>query len=246
MRRIAIASATGGTGKTTTAITLAHGMALSGQRVLVVDLDAQGHVGLHFGLQQDEGVAALLQGRKAHCVEVRESLWVLQSGGESMAAQERRMQDNLGSVGALRRALQCATEFDAMIVDCPSTSRLMQLHGLAACDEVILPVGTDHMSLIGARRFLELMQRLATRSQIQPRLLGLLPTLYDPDAESTGTFEAALRQEYNGRVLQSRIRLADDLRSAPGRHGSIFDSAPLSQSAVDFVALTQEIVDLAA
>lgn len=246
MRRIAIGSAKGGTGKTTTAITLAHGLALSGRRVLVVDLDAQGHIGLHFGLQHDEGVSALLQGREAHCVEVRESLWVLQSGGELIAAQERRMQDNLGSFGALRRALQCAEEFDVMIIDCPATSRLMQWNGLVACDEVILPVGTDHMSLLGAGNFLEQMQRLSQQTHVRPRMLGLLPTLYDEDAVSTGVFEARLRQEYAGRVLQARIHLADDLRCAPGRNGSIFDSAPLSRSALDFVGLTQEIIDLAA
>ena len=246
MRRIAIASAKGGTGKTTSAVTLAHGLALAGKRVVLVDLDAQGHVGAHFGLKPLAGVADLLQGRPAHCLEVRESLWVIQSGGEDLVAQERRMQDNLGSVGALRRALQCIEGFDFMLLDCPASSELLQFNGLAACDEVLLPVGADHMSLLGAQRFLQQLHRLTERTNVRPRLLGLLPTLYDVDAPSTGPMERRLRKEYAGSVLHSRIRLADDLRRAPVEKGSVFDVAPLSPAAMDYSILTQEILSLAA
>ena len=246
MRRIAIASAKGGTGKTTSAVTLAHGLALAGNRVVLIDLDAQAHVGAHFGLKADAGVSHLLQGKPANCIEVRESLWVIQSGGEDLAAQERRMQNNLGSVGALRRALQCIEGFDFMLLDCPASSELLQFNGLAACDEIILPVGEDHMRLWGAQRFLQQLRRLTERTNVRPRLLGLLPTLYDVDADSTGPLERRLRKEHDGMVLQSRIRLADELRRAPAERGSVFDIAPLSPAALDYASLAQEILDIAA
>jgi chromosome partitioning protein len=246
MRRIAIASAKGGTGKTTMAVTLAHGLALSGLRVGLVDLDVQGHAALTFGLEGDGGVASLLRGEQAHCVEVRDSLWVIQSGGDQLASQERRMPHNVGSVGSLRRALQCADAFDVMILDCPASSRLLQMSGLAACDEVVLPVGTDPMSLRGAQVFLKHMHQLTQATRVRPRFLGILPNLYDASAESTGVFERRLREEHGGHVLQCRIGLADELRRAPSERGTVFDTAPLSRAALDYALLTQEILDLAA
>ena len=133
-----------------------------------------------------------------------------------------------------------------MLLDCPASSELLQFNGLAACDEVLLPVGADHMSLLGAQRFLQQLHRLTERTNVRPRLLGLLPTLYDVDAASTGPMERRLRKEYAGALLHSRIRLADDLRRAPVEKGSVFDIAPLSPAAMDYSILTQEILSLAA
>ena len=77
-------AARGGSGKTTTAVTLAHGLALAGRRVLLVDCDPRRDAALHFGLAPEPGLAAWLRNRPARALEVRAGLRVLDSGGAAL------------------------------------------------------------------------------------------------------------------------------------------------------------------
>ena len=82
VRRIACQNFKGGTGKTTTVISLAHCLALAGEKVLVVDLDAQGNIAESFGIKSENSLYDLLVDGKplAEClVEVRENLFCLPS-----------------------------------------------------------------------------------------------------------------------------------------------------------------------
>ncbi|MFQ5600855.1 MAG: ParA family protein [Candidatus Krumholzibacteriia bacterium] len=246
MRRIVIASAKGGTGKTTTAVSLAHGLALAGRRVVVVDCDPKRHAVVQFGVQPDSGVLALLQGDEAKVTEVRPGLRVIDSGGQALAWFERRMQDNVGSLGALERALHCVQDADYLLLDCPPCLGPLHLNAVAACDEVLLPVATDFLGLEGARQTLAAIRALEPATRVQPRPVRILPTFYEADAPSTAEFERALREEYSGHVLQTRVRLVDELRAAPARQQSVFEYDPLSIGALDYAELTEEIDSLAA
>jgi len=246
MRRIAIAAAKGGTGKTTTAVSLAHGLALAGRRVLLVDCDPKRQASTYFGVPEGTGVAGLLQGLAAEAVTVRERLRVLDSGGAALAEAEIQLAARPAAIERLRQVLAGLQDGDYVFFDCPPSLGLAHLGALAACDEIILPVGADFLALAGARQTLAVIRALPQRSGTRPRLLGLLRTFCDPDAGSDASYEAALRQEYSGQVLQTRIRTSEGLRLAPAGRHTIFEAAPLSPGALDYALLTEEIEDLAA
>lgn len=237
MRRIAIAAAKGGTGKTTTAVTLAHGLALAGQRVLLVDCDPRRDAASHFGLGARPGIAEWLTGRAAEAIAVRDGLHVLQSGGEALAALEPELV-RAAATTMLRRAFETVRDFDVAIVDCPAGWGALTRLGVAACGEVLVPLAADYLSLASAGVTL---RGLAAIPGAAPRLLGILPTFLDRTQASTADVESVLAELLAGRVLQTRIGVAEALRDAPARRGTIFDTDPLSRAAREYAELVEEV-----
>jgi len=85
MRSICCAISKGGTGKTTTAVTLAHGLAMRGHRVLLVDVDSQGQCARALGLASTRGLAEVIAGDLAPgaaILQARPSLWLLARRGD--------------------------------------------------------------------------------------------------------------------------------------------------------------------
>lgn len=242
MRRIAITAARGGSGKTTTAVSLAHGLALAGQRVLLVDCDPRRDAALHFGLAPEAGLASWLRGRPARAIEVRAGLRVLDSGGMALEELETVLGADGGEEYRLRRALDSVGDADVVILDCPAGFGPLVRSALRAAHEVLVVASADYLGLCAATSLLERMARLSGAGDVPLRLLGVLPTLYDAKAPSAADVDALLAQHHAGRILQTRIALCDALRAAPARRGTIFDAEPLSSAALDFVQLTEEVL----
>jgi chromosome partitioning protein len=241
MHRIAIAAAKGGTGKTTTAVSLAHALALAGRRVLLVDCDPKRHAALHFGLPLDGGLAALLRGGGALAVEVRRGLRIVDSGGPALAAVEMQLAREAGGTERLPALVEARFRADYLLFDCPPWLGPMHLGALQASDGVLLPVGADYLSLMSARQTLDVIRELPGPDRSRPRLLGLLPTFYDAAAPSAQQVESVLQESYAQQVLQTRIHLSEALRSAPAARGTVFESDPLSRGALDYALLAEEI-----
>src|SRR5262249_58970625 len=85
-RHIAVAASKGGTGKTSTAWNLSFGLALAGARVLVVDCDPQDNLRFVAGVEpQHSTLAGAIEEGGAQPAEVRESIWLLPSGGRRLS-----------------------------------------------------------------------------------------------------------------------------------------------------------------
>lgn len=243
MKRIAIASSKGGSGKTTTAVGLAHALALAGQRVLLVDCDPRRHAALQFGVPADGGLAALLQGGEANATEVRAGLWVVNSGGDALLDLEAALIHTPPGEGLFRRALAHAPATNVVLFDCPPAAAGAQLHAGMAADAVVVPVASDSFGLEGCRSLLRTLEA-AWGSARRP--VTLLSTFYDAARESNRLFDTELERWEGARSFQTRIRFSDALCCAAFRRRSIFDDAPESNAARDYICLAEEIRSLVA
>lgn len=243
MRSFAVMTLKGGTGKTTTSVNLAHGLALSGRRVLLIDCDPQRNVAVTFGVRTDRGLAQLLLSGDVEIEQVRENFFVIDSGGRRLFNVELLLSRREGREQRLREALKYLKGCEYVICDCPPSMNLINMNVLAYCDEVIVPVSLDHLSGIGARQTTEIieeMQRLTERDRIEYRLL---PTFFDARTKISGDILEQIRGSYGDRVFETVIRVNTALREAPGRKMTIYEHAPLSRGAYDYYRLTEEIMN---
>lgn len=193
MKIITVSSQKGGVGKTTTAVTLAHGLALKGKEVWLVDADPQGQCAVVLGLSQESGILDLLVARRplpeVLRVTGRANLSIIPGDKRTSTAQIVLTAEGT-IVDALAEALRPQRgdhRPDYIILDTPPSVGGLQEAAIFAADLVIVPCAVDFLALDGVVKIIETMQRLVNTRQWRGALLGILPTFYKGTWPQTGT-----------------------------------------------------------
>lgn len=238
MRSIVLANQKGGVGKTTTAIHLAHGFAIAGRRVLLMDLDPQGNatVAVQGMLPEDTPTDA----PREWMVPVAERLWLLPSaGGEAVSSGEATIDtERLQAVVA-----ELEGEIDVLIVDCPPRMDEWGWAGVQLCEEVIVPVQAEFFSMHGLSQMMASLEEAAQRYPGKGRLRGVLPTMVDAKEEVSGEILEDLRRNLKEVVLNTVIFRDSSLVEAASHGQSVFIHSPWSKGALCYTELVQEIID---
>lgn len=244
MHKIAVLNQKGGTGKTTTSVSLATGLARAGKRVLLVDADPQGHCAVSLGVRGSRDFYdVLVDGADpATCVvQARENLDFL-SSTEKLASVEMilaRRQTERQTL--LRTRMQHVREYDYVIVDCGPSLSLMNTNVLLYCNQLLVPVACDYLSLVGVRHIMRTLGRLKEHFSHDVELLGFLPTMYDRRNKISEESVALLQKRYPNEVLEP-IRINASLKEAPSHRASIFEYDPDSRGAQDYEELVRYLV----
>ena len=242
-RRIAVFNHKGGTGKTTTAVNLAAGLAESGKRVLLIDADGQGNVGASLGIRGEHTLYHVLShGVDAAdaAVPVRPNLDVLTSN-ELLAAAEVQLAGKPNRDRILRERLGARVYgWDVVVIDCAPALSLMNQNVLMYADSVLVPVSCDYLSLFGVRQVVRTLRNVRDLLSHEVRLLGVLPTFYDVRNRISHESVAALTDHFGDRCLPP-IRVNTKLREAPSKKQTIFEHAPDSNGAKDYLGLVEHI-----
>ncbi|HUN82525.1 MAG TPA: AAA family ATPase [Phycisphaerae bacterium] len=258
MECIAVINQKGGVGKTASATNLGVALARRGDRVLLIDMDPQGHLTTHLGLD------AVAEGAGVYEVLTRnlavESALHSQGANLSiipaqidLAAAEVELVSVVGRELILRDALApLASQFDFAIIDCPPSLGVLTLNSLSTATRVIVPLQPHFLALQGVGKLLETVALVSAR--INPRLsvLGMLICMYEAGTRLGGevikdleSFLAESRETASvwneARIFATRIRRNVKLAEAPSFGQSIFDYAPKSNGAEDYLALADEV-----
>lgn len=246
MRKIAIVNQKGGVGKTTTSVNLAAALAHIGKRVLLIDLDPQGHATLSLGIQPKSlkrSLYDLLTGRCAARQAVRQArpnLSILPSN-LNLAGAESELANEIGRETILKSALADLRDLDFVLLDCPPSLGLLNLNGLCYADEVFIPMQCEFLSLNGVSLLVETIDRIQKRLNPTLRLTGVIACMYDPRRLLSREALAEVERFFAGKVFRSRVRVNVKLAEAPSRGQTVLEYAPESNGALDYLELAREV-----
>ncbi|NBV42187.1 ParA family protein [bacterium] len=243
-KKLAVINYKGGTGKTSTAVSLAHGLSIMGKKVLLVDIDPQGSVGYYLGIDEPQITLydALLNIRplSACVINARPNLDIIVSN-ERLFAAELKLSGQPRREHILSQRLESATEYDFIILDCPPSMNLLNQNALSFAENVIIPVSMEYLALVGIRQLLKNIQIVNRMLGKELKICKVVPTFFDPRNQKTKHIMESLERVFPG-FVSSPIRVSVALSEAPGFRKTIYEFDPKSKAASDYMKLTQEVL----
>lgn len=248
VRVVAVCNRKGGAGKTTTSVNLAAELAFLGWRVLLVDLDSQGHcaVGLGMKVRPAEPTAhAMFKDTQARLMDaVRASPFdnLFLAPAEQMFEHDRGLRDEQ----RLARALaddELVARFDVVILDTPPSLDLLLLNALSAAHWVLVPYVPHPLSFEGIRQLMRVLFKVMSTQNPDLKVLGFLPTMAADHVRQHRLVSRDVSHQFGASRVLKGIRNDIKLAEAFAAGKPVRYYAPGSRGAQDFsdlgVCLTQ-------
>jgi chromosome partitioning protein len=243
-----IASQKGGTGKTTTSITLAAGLAHKGKKVLLIDVDSQANSSKvllpHYGkIQKDQTVYNTIIKRQplsTHPTSIRNldiapaHILLSSTDVELTVAKDHREE-------RLKRHLDPIKDrYDFIFIDCPPALGWLTLNALTSSDKVLVVVSPGYFELDSIDQIADTIRE--TKQDYNPNLelIGLLFTMTDQTI-NTSTSLSLLKRMYPSILLPRSIPRNTDIRDAHYNHQDIFTFNSKAYAATAYDKLIHEL-----
>ncbi|MCX5645435.1 MAG: AAA family ATPase [Phycisphaerae bacterium] len=251
MRTIAVLNQKGGVGKTTTTVNVAAALAAAGQKVVVIDLDPQAHLTIHFGVEpqmiETGAYEVLTQSADfaASLMLVRPNLWLL-AANINLVGAETELVSVVGREIILREAMQASQDqFDFCLIDCAPSLGLLSLNALAVAQEVLIPLQPHFLALQGFGKLLQTVDLVNKRINPLLRVTGVLLCMHDTRTSLSNEVRADIdrflqsargsNSAWSGaEILPAFVRRNIKLAEAPSYGQTIFEYDPTCNGAEDY------------
>lgn len=242
---ITIANEKGGVGKTTTAVNLAAGLALklagkegTDGRVLLVDMDPQGHALLAISFEQHKNVfpvslPSLLTEtpppsiqRMIQRSDHHANLFYIPSDRAGMIKAARELPSLMANETRLQKSLaQVQSQFAYIVIDTPPNTGDLLINSLVASDLVLIPVETSYLGVSGLIELQRTIEQVRTHFRPELSIFGYLPTLCEEARSEAQEILTELQQRYKSLMLPP-IHKSSDLAYAHSSHMDVFTYRP--------------------
>lgn len=239
----------GGTGKTSLSSSYAYRLAERGYRVLVVDLDSQGHATKCLGHEGGDAVKTLFDVLvrrtpiSAVTLSTRMPNLSLVPANLAMSTIDLSLMPMAGREFKLKKALEeVLPSYDFVVLDAPPSFGLLNLNALMAADDLIIPVLADFLSYDGLRLLFETVQGLETDLNHQLSNIFIVVNAYNHTFKIAREALEALKTHYADYLLESVVRQCTKFAQASSEGCPIFGYDPESKGATDIEAMQTEVL----
>lgn len=236
----------GGVSKTTTVTSISSALANKGFKVLVIDLDPQANLTSSFGITDVavnsytvlKGITPLIP------LRIYENLDILPSTID-LSAFDIEMAQEIAKEYILSDALESLKHtYNYILIDCGPNINLLLLNALAASNMYIIPLLPHYLSLQGLSKLIEIADKVKKRINPNLELGGVVLTQFNSRKILHQDTVASIHAYFNDSLFKTFIRENIALAEAPSTGKDIFRYAPHSNGAIDYLALTEEIIQL--
>lgn len=246
---ISIANQKGGVGKTTTTINLAVCLADAGNRVLIIDSDAQGNATSGIGIQKSQVEKdiydvlvdeipikeAILKTNHQHVDIVPATIQLAGAEIELTAQMAREMRLKLGLDAVLN-------DYDYVLIDCPPSLGQLSINAFTASNSILIPVQSEYYALEGLSQLLNTVRLVQKHFNPNLAIEGVLLTMYDARTNLGAQVIEEVRKYFGDRVYDTIIPRNTRLAEAPSHGVSIIDYDPKSRGAEVYQELAKEVL----
>jgi chromosome partitioning protein len=247
---IAVVNQKGGVAKTTTTIHVGVALAQLGKKVLLVDLDSQGHLAEGFGIVADKielEMSDVFEGSKSIkdiiLPKIRPNLDLAPSNVR-LADMELTLVNMRFRESKLKRALEpVSSRYEYILLDCPPNLGLFTVNALIAANKVLIPMATHFWSMLGVSRLLTSIQAVKQEANPTLELLGIIPTRFTRTVHAREVIDRTkeeVGQECH--IFEHPIHESVRFAEATGQGTTVFDIAPEIEGARAYQAIAKEIM----
>jgi chromosome partitioning protein len=259
-RVIALLNQKGGVGKTTSTVNLGAAFARYGQRVLLVDLDPQSNLSLHFGVESGPEQRTIRDLLLDQTCRIEDAVQTARPGLDfipavtELALVEGELAQQEGMQTVLRSKLEPVYgNYDVVLLDCPPSLGVLSVNALTVADEVFVPMQAHYLPLRGLEKLLQTVHLISQGLNPTIRVTGILLCMHDGSSSHAraviGEIESQLAQ-FRGMdvpwstatVLDPPVRRNIKLAEAPSFGQTIFDYAPKCPGADDYRRIAEQLL----
>lgn len=248
-RIISVANQKGGVGKTTTTVNLGSCLAYMGQKVLLVDMDAQGNATSGMGIRKpdvEQDIYDVLVNEvpivDAILPSSRENLDIVPATLQ-LAGAEIELTSMMARESRLKTALsELHSNYDFILIDCPPSLGHLTINAFTASDSILIPVQCEYYALEGLSQLLNTVRLVQKHFNPELEIEGVLLTMYDARTNLGAEVVEEVRRYFQEKVYDTIIPRNVRLSEAPSHGLSIVDYDIRSKGAEVYQALAKEVI----